>query len=296
MLGKLTFVLVMLALITTPVFAGSGPGPLPEPPGGDGKPPGDEGENIWWPGDPAWLECERAGVDRETYPFAIRIGTGANQDPEFGLTRFVYGNLISVFDVWSHKRTGTVAFDWTAEPDPIAKVIVKSGRASMIYDYQPPVNADKGLTGVGQWDPSHLTFCWGPGGGGNGECYWTEETAWGAGSRYVDQGNWATYTPYQTGVNIIIWAGQNMEAGYLTFSEVVDGMVTVTLTLFDGWRFLDTEENVKIQPYDEIPPAENPSPGSFDIKETATGSPFEIGVPLADYYGIHLEVEWEYCE
>jgi hypothetical protein len=202
---------------------------------------------------------------------------------------------IAVYDVWSYKRGGTEAFDWESSPDPIGVVIVKAGRAANIYYYDPPVNEDDGLVGVGQWDPSHLTFCWGPGGNG-GDCYWTEETAWGAGYRYVDQGNWGTYTPNQTGVNINIWAGQHIDAGYLTFSEAVDGVVTITITLNDGWRFADTDENVKIQPYDEPPPAENPNPGDFAIKATATASPFDIEVPLAAYYGIHMEVEWEYCE
>jgi hypothetical protein len=123
-----------------------------------------------------------------------------------------YGNEIYVEDFWNKGRTDDIEFNWTATTDPICKVIVKPGRAANIYTYDPPVNNDEGLVGVGQWDPSHLTFCWGPGGDGNGdECYWTEETTWGAGTRYVDQGNWATYTTYQTGVNILIWAGQNME-------------------------------------------------------------------------------------
>ena len=72
--------------------------------------------------------------------------------------------------------------------------------------------------------------------------------------------------------------------------------VTITITLNDGWRFKNTEENVKIQPYDEEPPAENPNSGGFAFKAAADESPFVIQVPLAAYYGIHMEVEWEYCE
>ena len=199
-LGKLVFVLMLLAIFVAPVLAGSGPGPLPEPPGGDGKPHEYDGEVEWWPGDPAWLECERAGVDLEEFPFSIRIGTGSAQG---GMLFTAYGNEIYVWDVWSKGRTDDIRFNWTADPDPIYKVIVKSGRAANIYTYDPSAYDDYELKGIVPWDPSHLTFCWGPGGNGNGdECYWTEETAWGAGPRYVEQGNLATYTPYLTGVNI----------------------------------------------------------------------------------------------
>lgn len=291
--GRLALAVLVLIVATTPVLAGSGPGPLPEPPGGGGKPSDDEETEFeWWPGDPAWLECERAGGG--DFPYAVRIGTGSAKDP-YGLTRVVYGNTINVTEVWSQKRTGTIAFNWASNPDPIGIVIVKSGRAANVYRYPEPTYSDTGLVGVGQWDPSHLTFCWGPGGDEPPVCEWVGETAWGAGDRYVEQGNWATYTAYETGMNILIFAGQGMEAGYLTFSEVSAGKVTITITLFSGWRFEAVEENVKIQPYDTVPLPENPAPGRFAVKATAETSPFTIEVDAAAYYGIHLNLEWEDC-
>jgi ABC-type Co2+ transport system permease subunit len=50
MLGKLTFVLVMLALITTPVFAGSGPATRP---GWNTSAPGSTGRHIPLPSESA---------------------------------------------------------------------------------------------------------------------------------------------------------------------------------------------------------------------------------------------------
>ena len=72
---------IVLTMLVSPVFAQGdpqGPGSLPEPPGVGGgspdKPDGDFTEYEWFPGDPAWLECERAGG--EDYPYSVRIGTG----------------------------------------------------------------------------------------------------------------------------------------------------------------------------------------------------------------------------
>jgi hypothetical protein len=127
------------------------------------------------------------------------------------------------------------------------------------------------------------------------ECEWVGETAWAAGTRYVEQGNWATYTAYQENSMVILFAGQNMGAGTVQFSGVHGGYVTITITLFPGWRFKDVAENVKIQDYD-TPPSGNPSPGQFDWKNTATASPFEIEVEVNNFYGVHVDVEREDCE
>jgi hypothetical protein len=128
------------------------------------------------------------------------------------------------------------------------------------------------------------------------ECEWVGETAWAAGKRYVEKGNWATYTEYPPEKGSpILYAGQNMEAGLVTFSGVHGGYVTITIQLLQGWRFKSGPENVKIQDY-SIAPSGNPSPGQFDWKGTATTSPFEIEVEANYFYGVHVDVEWEDCE
>jgi hypothetical protein len=302
----------VLAVLVTPLFAlaATPPGPLPEPPDAGGgpdpwKPGGDYEEYVWFPGDPDWLECERVGG--EDYPYSVRIGTGSAQEP-IGLEPKVYGNTISVEDIWELGGMEPVAFDWSSNPYPI--VIVKSGRASAVYYYEDePTFHDEGLTAIEPWEPSHLTFCWGEGDVPPGSCETEDETAWGDGYPYnVDeQGNWATYTPYPVvidGVEYdgVVWAGQHMDAGTLVFSEVEadDGTVTVTaeIWLHNVWRFARVEENVKIQPYyDEPPPDGNPVPGDFEYKYDAKLSPFRaVGLPKADYYGVHLDLEWEACE
>jgi putative cofactor-binding repeat protein len=127
------------------------------------------------------------------------------------------------------------------------------------------------------------------------ECEWMDETAWADGDRYVPRGNWATFTEYNAGAMVTLYAGRYLEAGTVHFSAVVDGNVTITITLNEGWRFEDVEENVKIQDYELEPPAENPTPGWFAYKDYATESPFSIVVPASSFYGIHVNVELEYC-
>ena len=127
------------------------------------------------------------------------------------------------------------------------------------------------------------------------ECEWVDETAWADGDRYVDPGSWATYTPYGADNTVTLYAGQTMDAGTVHFSEAAGGYVTITITLNEGWRFYDVDENVKIQDYAEVPSG-NPSPGQFFSKGDAIVSPFSIDVPVNNFYGVHVDVEWEFCE
>jgi hypothetical protein len=126
-------------------------------------------------------------------------------------------------------------------------------------------------------------------------CEWTGETAWADGLRYVTKGNWATYTPYVPGNIVNLYAGQTMEAGTVEFSAAVDGYLEITITLNNGWRFYDAEENVKIQDY-ESAPSGNPSPGLFAHKFYADENPFTVSVPANNFYGVHVDVEWESCQ
>ncbi len=138
-------------------------------------------------------------------------------------------------------------------------------------------------------------------GDGFGDCCdWEDETAWSAGSLYVPKRTWATYTPYVPGTTVTLVAGRTMEAGTVAFSAVsAEGMVTITITLVDtgplDWRFYDDPDNesVKIQGYADAPSG-IPAPGLFEF----TGDPdpdeltFSIEVPAADYYGVHVDLEW----
>ncbi len=181
-------------------------------------------------------------------------------------------------------------------------MIVKGSNAANVYCYDPPVYGDTELiaptkynkkTGKpdGTYAISHVTFCYNP-----PECEWIGETAWATGDRYVTKGNWATYVTYE-GVEkkVDLIAGQNMVAGEVSFSKADNGNVTITITLKDGWRFdPNTNESVKIQDYSEAP-ISNPNPGGFAHKGDAEASPFSITVPKNNYYGVHVDVEWEDC-
>jgi hypothetical protein len=121
------------------------------------------------------------------------------------------------------------------------------------------------------------------------EC-WQYETAWAAGKRYVNRGNWATYTAYVSGGTSKVFAGQTMEAGKVWMSPVVNGLVTLKIILSTDWYFDDVSENVKVQDY-AVAPSVNPAPGLFAWKMTASDQYAEIVVPANSLYGIHMDVK-----
>lgn len=117
-----------------------------------------------------------------------------------------------------------------------------------------------------------------------------DETAWAAGSRYTKKGNWATYTPY-AGVEktVDLFAGQTMDAGDVTLSAVVDGKVTITVDLADGWDFAASPENLTIMGYNSAPGG-NPDVGNFAYKMECSGDSCSITVDVFTFYGIHVDV------
>ena len=131
---------------------------------------------------------------------------------------------------------------------------------------------------------------------GDDKC-WTEETAWAYGDRYVERGNWAMFTEYEEGKVVDLIAGQHYVIGSVTFSAPSGGMVTITIELNESGKFQETDENVKIQDYEDRPPSRNPAPGRFAFKGTASGSSFSIEVPENNFYGIHVDAFRGYiCE
>jgi hypothetical protein len=124
------------------------------------------------------------------------------------------------------------------------------------------------------------------------------ETAWAANGNEAfqlpynpDQGNWATYVEYAEKTTTL-FAGQTIPVGSVAFSAVVDGKVTITVTMAAPWEFEEVGENLKVQDY-EFAPTGNPSPGLFDHKKTCDGSPCSIEVPANNFYGVHVNVgQW----
>ena len=116
------------------------------------------------------------------------------------------------------------------------------------------------------------------------------ETAWAGGDRYNKRGNWATYVTGE-GKTVDLFAGQTMKAGSVTLSEPEGGKVTITVTLADGWSFVDKAENLKVQGYSKAPSG-NPDPGNFADKADcdASSNTCSITVDDANYYGIHVDV------
>jgi len=123
------------------------------------------------------------------------------------------------------------------------------------------------------------------------------ESAWSAGTRFIDPGNWATYTAYE-GIEktVTLWAGKNFNAGTVHFSAPDAGnsnKVTITITFATGWGLDITKtEQVKIEGYSSTPPNENPSPGLFTYK----GNELVVVVPQFAFYGVHLDVQYSSAE
>jgi hypothetical protein len=198
----------------------------------------------------------------------------------------------------------TKLLDWTSTFG-IGAVIVKGGPNANVYVYEPQWLSDQGLGAPPTADLSNITFCWNP---VPPECEWIGETAWAANgnepgelrynistnSRGQFIGNWATFVEYEGVEKIVtLFAGQTMEAGTVKF-EPDNGNVKITITLNEGWRLEDIDEAVKIQGYNDSPQSyENPAPGLFT---TYKGTELVgIIVPEYNFYGVHLNVEWEYC-
>ncbi len=125
-------------------------------------------------------------------------------------------------------------------------------------------------------------------------CCYCIRNGWGEGTRYVHQGSWATYTAYNgVAESVTLWS-QDENAGTVSFSDPVDGMVTITITLNNRWYFNmhgpgKLVESVHIQDYMDPPPPVIPVPGQFAYKYFAWGhQPFTTTLPLANFYGVNV--------
>jgi hypothetical protein len=182
-------------------------------------------------------------------------------------------------------------FDFMAT-SPIGGVYAKGGPGGHGYFYSPQVLSAEGLSAPVNpnnsrvYGTSHVTFCWNP---ENVEKCYRGETAWSAGERYTQRGNWATYTGYEDGLEVTLFAGRTHEAGSVSFEAVEDDSVKITISLNEGWSLKVADEPVKIQGY-EAAPSGNPAPGLFT---TYKGDELEITVPAYAFYGIHLDVREE---
>jgi hypothetical protein len=231
----------------------------------------------------AEFECSQAGCG----DFSYKIDDWDNKIDG----PYVYNdNIISIYD------NDGISFSWTSEY-AVCAVIVKGGPGAFVYYYEGGSCGDEGL--VAPVNPknkknyaiSHVSFCWTE--EVCEEVYdCSNETAWTEGDRYNSnqRGNWATYTEYVSGATVRLVAGQSKNAGTVTFGEIVDGFVQITIQLNAGWCFDAVAQNVKIQGYSTAPSG-NPSPGGFAHKFTVTGSSWSGSVPSSAFYGVHVDVD-----
>lgn len=213
-------------------------------------------------------------------------------------------------------------FDWASAPYAIGAVVVQGGPMDNIFFYNPAVNSDDDLypysdeTQMGKKETiSHINFCWNKTGENPEDpelppvpvCY-QDETAWAANGDlpgeigYVDASQWATYVEYfDVEKTVTLFAGQTIPIGTATFYAPENGWVTIAIDLVDGWIFYydladeEEDDNLKVQDY-EFPPEGNPAIGLFDWKAVVPfgSSTGEIDVPVNNFYGVHLDVAYEY--
>lgn len=109
------------------------------------------------------------------------------------------------------------------------------------------------------------------------DCY-AGETGWGAGTRFVKKGNWATYfsmtatAGIPTSKTVDLLAGQTMNAGTVTVSHDGFGNYTATYNTDSPWVISELHFNYYGS---SVPPAQNPAPGQFPYK-------YEYNAPYAD--------------
>ncbi|CCE25432.1 hypothetical protein [Methylotuvimicrobium alcaliphilum] len=263
-------------------------------------------------GNPLHYQCRTDKKDYENFTSQATLEDPEIFEPTGGLPAEC-ANAISVV-----VTDGTIV-DWTSTY-PIGAAIIKGGPAANTYVYMPQKLKDTGLASPpvsgGFAELSNIGgFCWNPElGPPLGICY-EDETAWAAGDRYTQRGNWATYVEYKSEVKTVdLFAGQDIPVGTVTFS-VPDGdnpdgdnNVTITINLSGDWVFginyeLDEEgnlkldedgnpirdDNIKVQDYAEAPSG-NPSPGLFMWKKVGDGQIGEIVVKQNNYYGVHVDV------
>jgi hypothetical protein len=117
-------------------------------------------------------------------------------------------------------------------------------------------------------------------------CYeYQNETAWSAGARYVNKGNWATFTSYANAFkSVILYAGQTINIGTVSFTPSGSNVI-ITISLVDGWALAAGTDAVKIQSYSSAPTG-TPSPGLFT---TYKGNGMVVTVPAAAFFGVHID-------
>jgi hypothetical protein len=249
-------------------------------------------------GNPLYFQCY---TDKQDYPFANNPTTFVPSEM----------NPIECANVINVEVVDNTFINWSSD-NPIGAAIIKGGDNANTYVYDPQVNSDVGLASPinASGNPANLSniggFCWNPQ-DTNQECF-EDETAWAFGNRYVRKGNWATYTIYEPNKIVTLFAGQTLEAGQVTFGESIDGVITISIQLFDDWVFsvnyeldengniiLDEngepirDNNIKVQDY-EMTPTGNPAPGLFNWKTSGIGQYKEIVVPINNFYGVHVDV------
>jgi hypothetical protein len=260
--------------------------------------------------DPYGLENARTSSSG-IVPVVYNSGPGGNVecsevgDYEFSSGRINYssGAFSAAFPAGFTVITNGTTVTWSYDSSVTGlcltglSIIVKGGPNANVYTYtsEDNLSGDFGLTAPinpnngRPYGLSNLTFCYDAEPCDDEVCY-GEDTAWSAGTRYQDPGNWATYTSYlSVEKTVTLFAGQTINIGTVTFTPEA-GQVRITINLTAA-KFQNVSENVKIQGYTEAPSG-NPNPGGFTTHK-ATVSPddnsYSVLVPAFAYYGVHVD-------
>lgn len=120
----------------------------------------------------------------------------------------------------------------------------------------------------------------------DGKCY-VKSVGWTDGTLYAPQSKcWGTYVTYSPGLTDDLIADDTEVAGTVHFSAINDGEVTITININEGYIANSDVKFTKIQGYD-VAPTTKPHPPNFT---TFQGKSLVVTVPAYNFYGVHLNL------
>jgi hypothetical protein len=233
---------------------------------------------------------ETSAVSGTTYAYGS--GRINFEDGQFSAD-FPEGFTVSTdgtYVTWSYNNPG-----WCIES---MAAIVKGSNDASVYFYGAGYSGDSGLAaptngGGGFAGLSNLTFCFNlvaceteeP------ELCTEDETATSAGPGISGTNNWFMYTAYEAGKTVDLIAGQHYAIGTVNFSAVVNGKVTITITMNETGYFQEVKDNIKIHGHAGVPTWGSPALGQYQYKSTvsAGATTATMVVDAANNYTVHVD-------
>ncbi len=155
-----------------------------------------------------------------------------------------------------------------------------------ITDRQTAWGAGKRFVDKGNW-ATYIEYCPGTCPITIGDLCYEKSIGWTDGTLYAPQSKcWATYVTYSPGITADLIADNTEVAGTVHFSAMNGSDITITITLNTGYIPNGAVQFTKIQGYADAPTSK-PHPPDFT---TYKGKSLVVTVPYYPYYGVHLDM------